>query len=302
MIKIGLVKGLLYYDNKIFWESFFKYLNIETITNNETTKETINIGKRKLNDEACLSTKIFLGLIDELKDKCDYILIPRIATLKKHEKMCTNFYALYDVVRNIYRDVNFLDYNVDIKFNITEFNSFLKLGKQLNIPKKKIKEAFKYAKEKQKIYDLNQILKQETLLKTKNKKILLVGHSYNTHDSFISKDIIAYLKSNNITIIYADIYKLDIDDYKNISTDLYWTNSKFLLNAINHYKNKVDGIILLSTFPCGIDSLVNELVIRKIKKPILNITIDELSSSNGLETRLESFIDIIKERNIIYEK
>lgn len=299
MITVGLVKGLLYYDNKVFWEEFFKYLNIKTITNTKTTKETIEKGKLKLNDEACLSTKIFLGLIEEIKDKCDYILIPRVATLKKHEKMCTNFYALYDVVKNVYKEVKFLDYNVDIKFNVTEFSSFMKLSKELNIPKKKIKEAFIRAKERQKIHDLNEILRQEQLLKRNNKKILLVGHSYNTHDNFISKDITDYLNKENITTIYADIYKLDIDDYKKISKDLYWTTSIYLLNAIVHYKNKVNGIILLSTFPCGVDSLVNELIIRKTNLPTLHITIDELSSANGLETRLESFIDIIKERSSV---
>lgn len=299
MITVGLVKGLLYYDNKVFWEEFFNYLNIKTITNTKTTKDTIKKGKLKLNDEACLSTKIFLGLIEEIKDKCDYILIPRVATLKKHEKMCTNFYALYDVVKNVYKEVKFLDYNIDIKFNVTEFSSFMKLSKNLNIPKKKIKEAFIRAKEKQKIYDLNEILKQEQLLKKDNKKVLLVGHPYNTHDDFISKDITDYLTKENVTTVYADVYKLDIDDYKKISKDLYWTTSKYLLNAIMHYKNKVDGIILLSTFPCGVDSLVNELIIRKTFLPTLHITIDELTSANGLETRLESFIDIIKERNAI---
>ena len=59
----------------------------------------------------------------------------------------------------------------------------------------------------------------------------------------------------------------------------------------------VDGIIFLTTFPCGPDSLVNELMIRKISDiPVTNILVDEQTSSTGLETRLESFIDIINER------
>ncbi len=51
----------------------------------------------------------------------------------------------------------------------------------------------------------------------------------------------------------------------------------------------------MSTFPCGPDSLVNEVVIRKIKdKPILNLILDGQEGTAGLETRLESFVDIIK--------
>ena len=84
-----------------------------------------------------------------------------------------------------------------------------------------------------------------------------------------------------------------------LSPTLYWTYSKELVGAIGYYQYAVDGILFLSSFPCGPDSLVNELMLRKITSlPMCNILVDELSSNTGLETRLESFIDIIKERKI----
>ena len=57
--------------------------------------------------------------------------------------------------------------------------------------------------------------------------------------------------------------------------------------------DKIDGVIFLSTFPCGLDSLVNELIIRKLDKKCLNIVLDDLDSFAGIETRLESFVDIV---------
>ena len=33
---------------------------------------------------------------------------------------------------------------------------------------------------------------------------------------------------------------------------------------------------------------------RRIKKPYLNLIVDELSDNTGFETRLESFVDIIR--------
>ena len=78
---------------------------------------------------------------------------------------------------------------------------------------------------------------------------------------------------------------------------MYWTYSKELIGAIDYYKDNIDGIIFLTAFPCGPDSLVNELMIRKLKKmPTLNIILDELTSETGFETRVESFIDILRER------
>ena len=80
-----------------------------------------------------------------------------------------------------------------------------------------------------------------------------------------------------------------------LSTDLNWTHSKELVAGINYYKDKVDGIILLSSFPCGPDSLSNELILHKVKNiPVITLIFEDLNSDVGIITRLESFIDILK--------
>ena len=57
--------------------------------------------------------------------------------------------------------------------------------------------------------------------------------------------------------------------------------------------------LYLSTFPCGPDALVNELVLRKVtSKPSLNIVLDEQDARAGLYTRLESFIDILNQKKV----
>ena len=145
----------------------------------------------------------------------------------------------------------------------------------------------------------HKLIKQDIVLATSDKKkILLVGHSYNIYDNLIGKTIINVIKKEGADVIYADIFdKKEIKDkYKVISEQVYWTYSKELLSSIVHYYDQVDGIILLSVFPCGPDSLTNEMCIRKIKKPITTLIIDELTSETGLQTRIESFIDIINRR------
>ena len=70
-----------------------------------------------------------------------------------------------------------------------------------------------------------------------------------------------------------------------------------MLGAFAEYKTDVDGIILMSSFPCGPDSMVNEIIVRREKDiPILNLILDGQDALAGMETRLESFIDIIEFR------
>ncbi len=53
--------------------------------------------------------------------------------------------------------------------------------------------------------------------------------------------------------------------------------------------------MLVSAFPCGPDSMTDDAIVRCIQgKPIFNLTIDAQSGTAGLETRVESFIDILR--------
>lgn len=297
-ITIGLPKGLLYYKYKDLWISFFDELGITTIISKDTNKGILETGIHKAVDEACLSLKIFLGHVDDLKKRVDYILIPRIVSLKKKEKLCTNFSALYDIVNNTF-DVNVLYYNIDVDKHINEIDSFIELGKQLGISKIKSINAYKKAKRKEKELFEKRLNSQNNLLNDGELKVLLVAHPYNLYDEFIGKPIIRYLESNNIVPIYSDVYDKSRLEYECslISNTIYWTYNKELLGSICHYKDKVDGIIIISTFPCGPDSLTNEMITRKTKDiPIISIIVDELNNDAGLITRLESFIDVIKDK------
>lgn len=297
-IIVGLPKGLLYYKYKDLWINFFNELGITTIVSDDTNKNILEKGIKLAVDEACLSLKIFLGHVDNLKNKVNYILIPRIVSLKKKEKLCTNFSALYDIVNNTF-NVNILYYNIDVDKHIGEIDGFIDLGRQLGISRQKSIKAYKKAKRKQKEVVDEKLIKQNIFLDDSNLKVLLVSHPYNLYDEFIGRPIIRYLEENNFVPIYSDIYDKSRMEYECslISNTIYWTYNKELLGAISHYKNKVDGIIIISTFPCGPDSLANEMITRKIRDiPIINIIVDELNNDAGLVTRLESFIDVIKDK------
>ena len=131
-------------------------------------------------------------------------------------------------------------------------------------------------------------------LNSGNKKILIVGHPYNLYDNYLGKIIIKNLEKYPLELIYSDLFNQDDLSFY-LSENIYWKYSKKTLSAIAYCQNKIDGIIFISTFPCGIDSLVNELVMRKISLPYLNLVIDDLDAITGIETRIESFIDIIEQ-------
>ena len=303
-IKIGIPRAFLYYRHHILWKNFFEKLNCQIALSPDTNKEIIALGKDYSIDESCLSSKVYMGHVAYLIDKCDYVLIPRISDYGKDEKVCIKFSGLYDIVKNTFPNLKILNYNIEISTHHKEAYEFFKMGLKITKNPIKIIRAYYHAHKKEKKYNQELMQCQANNLKNNKLKILIIAHPYNIYDKYIGYPITKFFKENNIDVIYADRLdkKIAIEYSKELSETLYWTYSKEIIGAINYYQEAVDGIIFLTAFPCGPDSLINELLIRKIKNvPITNIIIDESSAEAGLQTRLESFIDIIEGRKNNHE-
>lgn len=170
-------------------------------------------------------------------------------------------------------------------------------------------KAYFSARKDQKNYEKIKLEKQAKIIREKNnqKFILLVSHPYVAYDHLLGKKIVSLLEQQNVKVIFANINDFSMQNpkilklvrnknyvYQNISKTLFWKSSKKLLNGIYTNLNNIDGIVYLSVFPCGTDSLVNELAMRRINNiPYINIILDEREVDAGLHTRIESFVDIL---------
>lgn len=293
-MKIGIPRAMFYYMNGDITVTFFKKLGIDVIVSPKTTKKIIEEGMKYAPDEMCLSMKNYIGHVAYLKDKCDYILVPRIDNFYTFNQTCTNFLAARDIINSLF-DVNVLDYNIDLNNKDTLKKGMFKLAGSLGYKVGVISDAYLYSVNKHKEKKKRLIAENMNRLNSDKKKILLISHAYNTYDELIGKPIIKMLERENIEVIYSDLLDSSMCRKlsKNISKELYWKYSRESIGAYEMVKNRIDGVVFLSTFPCGLDSLVNQLLILKMDKPYLNIVIDDMDADNGIDTRIESFSDII---------
>ena len=91
-----------------------------------------------------------------------------------------------------------------------------------------------------------------------------------------------------------------------LNTNLYWANELEISGAAGSFMtNKdIDGVITLTAFGCGPDSLMVERITRyskRLQKPLLNLTVDEHTGEAGFITRIEAFTDMLlrKKRELI---
>ena len=298
-IKVGIPRSIFYYYYGSMWQRILNKLNCEVVLSPITNKEIMELGLKYSTDEMCLSMKNYIGHVAYLIDKCDYILVPRIDNYGIDNQTCTNFLAAYDIISNLF-SIKLLHYNIDNLRHETEEKAIINLGMTLGYSKPFSKRIYSESLEEEEIEKEKLVQRNMAKLRSDKLKILVVGHPYNVYDAYIGLPIIKYLEKQGVELIYSDKFNSHMTNYisKSLSSELYFKYNKENIGAIALTRNKVDGIIFITSFPCGPDSLVNELVMRKLTIPYLNLIVDDMDASAGVETRLESFLDIIERKRV----
>lgn len=305
---IGIPKALLYYRYHIMWRTFFESLDRTVIESNQSDREMLSRGEQYSIDECCLASKLYLGHVESLLDRCDALFVPSVDNLGLHRAFCTKFQALPDLVTNSFpnKPVRIVSCEIDENdTGISEEDAFVSIAMRFGQSKKRSKTLYEEAVRAQKKHDDEQEHKQSALLKRAEKmpedqrplRILIAAHPYVIHDPYIGGPITSMLEDLEICTLFTDYFnrKHAWEKSYDFSETMPWIVNREITGAILHLYDSIDGIVLVSAFPCGPDSMTNDALIRCIKgKPILSLTVDAQSGTAGLETRLESFVDILR--------
>lgn len=310
MIKVGFPRALLYYDYFPLWQAFFQNLGFEVVLSSKTNKNILDSGIKSCVDEACLPVKIFHGHVNYLKDKVDYIFIPRYISLHKKEYNCPKHLGIANMVINSIENLPPL---ITPKIDFKASNGFRKAAFEVGrifacnylLINKSYNNAIESHKSNLESFKSGIIpLYTKSSNKSKQIKLLVLGHSYNIFDDFINMGIINKLTKQNIELVFSiDVSEEDIRYYSDkISKRMFWSQGRTIIgSAFRLIENKnIDGIIYLSTFGCGLDSVLTHIVEKNSFKnniPIVIMTFDEQTGEAGFNTRLEAFLDMMKWRN-----
>jgi len=292
-MRIGLPKILLqYYKYSILCETFLKELKIDYIYSDCTNKKIVEDSLKVAQDEICIPVKLIYGHSLNLKGKCDKILVSRMISLKPNTITCPRLRILPELV-SIQTEMEVLKPNINIQKYPLFFSFFtfgLKLRKNpISVVLAYYKAFKKYNKEIQELKE-----KRERFLKEEKIKIALIGHPYLIYDKFISLDILERLKDVNVFVSEM------ADEVKELPAT-YWSEERELLNAAYYFIDKVDGILLLTSFLCGTGSLINEFIFSRAKEckvPIMQLIVDENTTETMVDTRIQAFLNMIWRKKI----
>ncbi len=309
----------MFYRYYPFWHTFFKNLGWEVVVSKGVSKR----GNIIYFEDSCLPMKLLVTHCMDLVGKVEYLFVPRMVSLHSTHMMCPKFRGAPDIVRLATEGkVPVIDETIDLRVRgASLLKSFLRIGQRLGASKRESHRAFKEASfvfsrfQMEWAHRVNHLPTREvyevdiqTPLSRRGEstfRVALIGHPYNLFDIDINKDLPGLIKGLGMEILTSDgVSEAEIDrQVSDLSKEIYWSSGREIVGAVFHFlRERVDGVILATSFKCGIDALLQELIKRRLKigkeneTPFLILSFDEHTGREGLITRLEAFRDLMEEK------
>lgn len=313
---LGIPRGLFYYDYYLFIRRIFEDSEIEIIDGPENTDYILSIGNEVTVDEACLPVKLTAGQINILSKTCDFVLVPRLMKDINGRWFCPKVLGLPELIsRNLSKEKMLVTEPIYLNKKRMAADVFRKISRTLGVSDKIFNKNFDSAYNElvsisKGIQNMHievdwefipQLAKTGEIILPNTRKVFLAGHCYNVYDKFANNNIMKRLDELCIgTITERDVSYSDKDEAVsklNLIKKPFWESVIRSVGTAICLKEKVDGIIYLSSFSCGPDALIIELIKEYVPDlPMMVIKLDEHRGSAGFETRLEAFSDLLERR------
>lgn len=315
MTRVGIPHGLFYYYYYPLWKTFFTDLGGQVITSSATNRSTVDSGIQLAVDETCFPIKVYFGHVRQLcSQNLDYLFLPRIVSVEPKSYICPKFMGIPDMIKSLVPDLPpLIDLTVDLSKSERDFKrGLIEVGHLFSPRRRSIMAAYQHG-----LQELNycRLLAREgfnlaeairiwegdalPLEQSCDLNLGLLGHGYSLYDEAISLNLITRLREMGCRVTLPEMLKTDQVEAEaaTIPKRVFWTlGRKMVGSAFTMEKSPlVDGIIYLACFGCGPDSLIGEIIQRKIKhKPFMLLTVDEHTGPSGMLTRLEAFCDMLR--------
>lgn len=286
-LEIGIPRTLFYFSYPGLWETFFREIGMKPLVAGPSTQRTVERASLISESEHCLPMKMFDAHMAELLEReIDMLFVPRILSgLKKHIA-CPKLGALPDTAAALIgrRDrILTVDINED-KQPLAA--SMAALGKSLGVDDISIRTAVSGA---------SRVMDQELARLSARSEmadgwVFILGHPYNLYDDFFSGPVIRKLKSMDIGVRLVSHEHVDIPP-----DPIKWDACSKMYRELKEIDpQQCRGVIQISSFNCGCDSIVGQFYREVLKEkgiPYMSLILDEHMAPAGMETRLEAFVE-----------
>jgi predicted CoA-substrate-specific enzyme activase len=309
--KIGIPQMMFFRELLPFFRTFFTELGFEVVLSGPTNKSVIHRGVEVMAAETCLPIKVAHGHILELiAQGVDRIFLPSIVDMKtKNPEYPQGVVCPYaqSLAYTVHASINFAAEGVRLFQPVLYFGrgdkalkkGLVQLAKELGLNPFTIQIAMERALAAQEEFYARLLARGREIVENLGPAeiaMVVVTRPYNGFDPGINLNIPKKLRELGVLAIPMDFFPLDAPVDPEEPRSQYWRFGQKILGAadvLRHHENLYG--IYITNFSCGPDSFILHFFRHTLAgKPYLEIEIDEHSADAGVVTRLEAFLDSLK--------
>ena len=318
---IGIPRVL--FLNKMFpmFNEIFKKLGYNVLLSDATNEDIIGLSQEYSFEETCFPVKLINGHVAWLLErKVDYIFLPHLYTMKhagsdvREDYACVYMQTSPKIIENVF---NLEEKNIKLISPMLSFNfgkqymikTLLSIGKDLGKNKIETVAAVMSGMKKFMDYEKNLESLGTEVLKNINKDekvFVMISRVYNIADPALNMGIENELKKRGYKVIHLTNLEASEMNIGEEYSNMYWPFGQHIITGakiIRKHKNLYP--IYITNHGCGPDTILTHYFKKEMgSKPYLHIEVDEHSSKVGVITRVEAFINSIKncESNDLWER
>jgi predicted CoA-substrate-specific enzyme activase len=305
---VGIPRMLYLNDELPFWRTFFAELGFRVVLSDRTTRAIVHRGLEAAAAETCFPAKAALGHVRDLVEKkVDVLFLPsfvRFPAVKgtdaAHSQACPYAQALPYLAKASmqFSGITVLDSVLRLHDKRHRAASFRAVAKALGRNGRDAARAARRAQEAQEraLHAVHeQGRKALAELAPGQRALVLIGRSYNACDPGMNLDLAAKVRDLGVQAIPLDFLPLDGVDKRGME-DMYWRSGQKILSAARFLSGRKDlAPLYLTNFGCGPDSFISHFFAKEMAGgPFLQLEIDEHSADAGAVTRIEAFLDSLR--------
>ena len=302
---------MFFHELMPFFKTFWTALGFETVISEKSNKKLIHRGCEVVVSEPCFPTKVGHGhLLDLINKGVDRIFLPSVVNMPQknkdyqHSAVCPYSQTLAYTVHSA---IDFEAHGMEVVQGHVYFGYEEKvlikcmadIAAKVGVKAGEAKKAVKLAIKAQDNFYQRMIERGREVLATLGPDLLgmvVVARPYNGFDPGLNLNLSGKLRDLGIVGIPMDFLELDDPEHQTEAKYQYWRYGQKILSAAEIIREdpRLYGIFI-TNFGCGPDSFILHFFRDLMRgKPYLEIEIDEHSSDVGAVTRLEAFLDSLK--------
>jgi predicted nucleotide-binding protein (sugar kinase/HSP70/actin superfamily) len=277
-------------------------------------RSLVEEGFKFADDDTCIPIKMAYSHVFDIKDRAEALFIPRLVSIEPRTCCCPRMAGLPEMLKySIPNLPPVLDPYVDERHRDSRLRDALaRIATRLGKHSREIKQAYQkgelayhvFRERMERGERVPELFPKQGGEEQEQKKIAVVGHPYCLYDSYFNFNFLEILGNAHLSVYTQERVKREKVDQEiqKVKKDIYWSSGREILGASLHFMHseQVDGLIYLTCFACGIDSMIEPLISHQIQENgkilYLCLMIDEHTGPAGVMTRLEAFLETIERR------